>query len=298
MYNGQGDRVQQTVDGFTNNYILDLTNSLPQVLDDGNNTYLYGLGRIGVDTKNGWQYYLTDALGSVRQATNQLNVVTLAQNYAPFGAVTSSAGSSDSFGFTSEQSDWTGLIYLRARYYDPTTGRFINCDSYAGTLTNPASQHRYTYTENNPVNYTDPSGKCPLCFALVIGGVTVTLTAGEVILLAGATALAINALLPGAKERNEVFASSMQSATNQLLKCIRSYFARHDYIPPGLSQAERNAYREAIHRYKKAYGLSSTHDTPKWILDNIGELIKKGVKPVDIPDEAPAPPEEDDNEDD
>jgi RHS repeat-associated protein len=52
----------------------------------------------------------------------------------------------------------TGLYYLRARYYDPTIGRFISEDSYEGSVTNPLSLNQYTYTFNNPLIYVDPSG--------------------------------------------------------------------------------------------------------------------------------------------
>ncbi|MBS3682283.1 hypothetical protein KGF86_18995, partial [Ornithinibacillus massiliensis] len=41
---------------------------------------------------------------------------------------------------------------MRARMYDPTTARFIQEDTYAGTLDNPLSQNRYSYVMNNPVN--------------------------------------------------------------------------------------------------------------------------------------------------
>jgi RHS repeat-associated protein len=52
----------------------------------------------------------------------------------------------------------SGLYYLRARYYDPTIGRFISKDSYEGDITNPLSLNLYTYVENNPLIYIDPSG--------------------------------------------------------------------------------------------------------------------------------------------
>jgi RHS repeat-associated protein len=52
----------------------------------------------------------------------------------------------------------SGMYYLRARYYDPVTGRFISKDSYEGTLTNPLSMNLYTYCYNNPLRYIDPSG--------------------------------------------------------------------------------------------------------------------------------------------
>ena len=52
----------------------------------------------------------------------------------------------------------SGFYYLRARYYDPTLGRFITRDSYEGQLTNPLSLNLYTYCHNNPLKYVDPSG--------------------------------------------------------------------------------------------------------------------------------------------
>lgn len=54
--------------------------------------------------------------------------------------------------------DTTGLQYLRARWYDPGTARFMGEDTYEGTLTNPLSQNLYTYVHNNPLRYIDPSG--------------------------------------------------------------------------------------------------------------------------------------------
>ncbi|WP_017327083.1 RHS repeat-associated core domain-containing protein [Synechococcus sp. PCC 7336] len=51
-----------------------------------------------------------------------------------------------------------GLYYLRQRYYDPSTGRFISRDAFEGFITNPISQNRYLYANANPVTYTDPSG--------------------------------------------------------------------------------------------------------------------------------------------
>ncbi|MCL4561765.1 MAG: hypothetical protein M1281_14300, partial [Chloroflexi bacterium] len=66
-YDGLGNRYQQTANGVTTTYALDLAAGLPQVLGDGTNTYLYGLGRIAQQNASGNEYFLTDALGSVRQ---------------------------------------------------------------------------------------------------------------------------------------------------------------------------------------------------------------------------------------
>lgn len=74
-YNGVGDRLRQTVDGVTANYTLDLNAGLTQVLADGTNNYLYGVGRIGqYDTA--MQYFGADGLGSVRQIYNAAGQLT------------------------------------------------------------------------------------------------------------------------------------------------------------------------------------------------------------------------------
>ncbi|MFN8971121.1 MAG: RHS repeat-associated core domain-containing protein, partial [Pseudanabaena sp.] len=52
----------------------------------------------------------------------------------------------------------TGLQYLRARYLDVSTGRFISRDPFEGYVTNPISQNSYQYADLNPVNNSDPSG--------------------------------------------------------------------------------------------------------------------------------------------
>lgn len=50
------------------------------------------------------------------------------------------------------------LQYLRARWYDPSLGRFITEDTYEGQLNNPLTLNLYVYTGNNPLIYIDPSG--------------------------------------------------------------------------------------------------------------------------------------------
>jgi RHS repeat-associated protein len=52
----------------------------------------------------------------------------------------------------------TGLQFLKARWYDPSVGRFINQDMYEGDLNNPLSLNLYTYVQNNPLSMKDPTG--------------------------------------------------------------------------------------------------------------------------------------------
>ena len=163
-YNGLGDRLQQTVGMSTTNYTLDLAAGLTQVLADGANSYLYGVSRIGEEQSGGWQYHLGDALGSVRQLVDANGEVQLANRYEPYGEVLSSGGSAtSSYGFTGEVTDTTGLVYLRARYYSPGTGRLLSRDMWEGINTYPFSFQKWVYGYSNPARWTDPSGYCVNC---------------------------------------------------------------------------------------------------------------------------------------
>ncbi|MBE2197081.1 MAG: hypothetical protein IAE79_00630, partial [Anaerolinea sp.] len=74
---------------------------------------------------------------------------------------------------TGEQEDAaTGLVYLRARYYNPSLKVFISRDPFPGHIALPASQHGYSYAHNNSPNYTDPSGSC------IFGGIDTAICLG------------------------------------------------------------------------------------------------------------------------
>jgi len=164
-YDGDGNRIgKDVISGNTTEstqYVWDVNGGLPQVLteSDGQGTALslYGLQRISMTNSSvGQIYYQYDGLGSVRSLSDSSGNSAATYSYDAFGKPDLTTGSGDNdFLFTGEQMDTeTGLIYLRARYYDPETGRFITRD--------PAtSLSRYTYVQNNPVRFTDPSGKFP-----------------------------------------------------------------------------------------------------------------------------------------
>ncbi len=108
------------------------------------------------------QYFGADALGSVRQIYNSSGQVIADKRYDPYGNVLAQNGAGTSnYGYTGEWTDATGLEYLRARYYAPTQGRFTTRDAWGGDPNAPMSYNAWNYTNGNPVNLTDPSGKIP-----------------------------------------------------------------------------------------------------------------------------------------
>ena len=101
---------------------------------------------------------LVDHLGSVRDLVNNAGQVVNHLKYDSYGNVLSqsNAAVATRYGFTGREFDIeTGLMYFRARYYDPATGRFVSEDpaAFAGGNTN-----LYGYVSGSPANYVDPSG--------------------------------------------------------------------------------------------------------------------------------------------
>jgi RHS repeat-associated protein len=156
-YNGDGLRMSHTPAGqVAVNYAWDVAAGLPVVLQDNTNTYVYGLDLISATDNAGVQtYFLYDGLGSTVNLTNGSGAATASYSYDVFGALRSGGGTNQWL-FTGEQRDAdSALYYLRARYYDPGTARFLGRDP-------TMAAEPYAYVSNNPANWVDPSGLCAL----------------------------------------------------------------------------------------------------------------------------------------
>jgi RHS repeat-associated protein len=94
--------------------------------------------------------------------TDDQGLVTDSYEYADFGKQTLKEGTTGNvYRYTGQQLDGdSGLYYLRARYYDPETGRFITKDKFPGIVNEPQTVHPYTYAKNNPINFIDLFGYC------------------------------------------------------------------------------------------------------------------------------------------
>ena len=108
---------------------------------------------------------LYDGHGSTRLLTNAQGAITDRFDYTAFGNPIgfNPFTAATTYLYAGQQFDTgSGLYYLRARMYDPRTGRFTQTDPVSGQLGDAQSLHRYAYSWNDPVNLADPSGESPL----------------------------------------------------------------------------------------------------------------------------------------
>jgi RHS repeat-associated protein len=165
-YNSQGLRSVKTTgnDKVFYNYDLD-----GRIISESNGTnqieanYIWGQGRVLVKHEKsvgGQYYYLYNGHGDVIEILDDHGNTVNSYQYDEWGNITNQVEAIiNPFKYTGEVFDEeSGLYYLRARYYDPTSGRFISKDTYEGNITNPLSLNQYTYVGNNPLKYIDPSG--------------------------------------------------------------------------------------------------------------------------------------------
>ena len=111
---------------------------------------------------------MSDALGSTLALADASGALLTTYTYGPFGSTTAAGSSStNSFQYTGRENDQTGLYYYRARYYDPSIGRFIGEDPIGF---NAGQTNFYSYTGNSPILNLDPTGLA-VCIYYIKGGI-------------------------------------------------------------------------------------------------------------------------------
>lgn len=165
-FNGQTIKYEYNeLDGLKKKSLSDGTFVGYNYYDDGSlksvtTNYTYGTDMISIDNSGTVSYYLTDGQGSTRALTDENGIITDTYTYDAFGNVTAQTGDTyNPYLYNQEQYDAnTGLYYLRARYMNPSTGRFISMDAYSGSIYDPMSLHKYLYASASPTVYCDPTG--------------------------------------------------------------------------------------------------------------------------------------------
>jgi RHS repeat-associated protein len=179
-YDGEGHRVRKLLTGDNTRFVSGIGGQLVGEFDgsSGNLKKEY-VSSITIEptavNSNGTQYPTGDNLGSPRVITNSSASVVGRHDYMPFGEDlgAGTGGRTTGMGFGGGSSDnnrkkftgyerdtESGLDYAQARYYSNMQGRFTSVDPLASsaTVVDPQTWNRYTYTSNDPVNLSDPSG--------------------------------------------------------------------------------------------------------------------------------------------
>jgi RHS repeat-associated protein len=159
-YDGTNRRRGKTISGTTTNFLYDGLNLVQELTSGGTPTANLLTG--GIDATftrtdaGGTSTLLIDALGSALALTDASGSVQTQYTFEPFGTTTmSGAASTNTSQYAGRENDNDGLYYYRSRYYAPGAERFISEDPIG---IRGLDINFYAYVENNPVNFTDPSG--------------------------------------------------------------------------------------------------------------------------------------------
>ena len=165
-YDVENTRVKNLCNGVETSYTYNTNAELSQLLvkTTGSTTtkYVYGNSLIGEESNNIFKTYHFDYRGSTVAITDSTGTVIDTFAYDSYGNVISRTGTTDAiFLYNGEYgviTDSNGLLYMRARYYDPELRRFVNADILMGDINNSSTLNRYAYANGNPISNIDPFG--------------------------------------------------------------------------------------------------------------------------------------------
>jgi RHS repeat-associated protein len=177
-YDYTGNLIAKAVNGTTTQYNVDVNNptGYAQVFEEVQGseatvryTYCTSLLSQSRNTNSTWttNYYLQDGHGNVRLMADESGAVTDTVDFDAFGQIINHTGNTpNEFLYCAERKDPnTGLYFLRSRWMDAGSGRFVGMDGFEGDTESPASLHKYLYCASEPVNNVDPSGEFGICDA-------------------------------------------------------------------------------------------------------------------------------------
>ena len=101
---------------------------------------------------------LRNPFGSTGLVTNRDGNAVENQQYYAYGRPRGGGALPTDFTYTGQKVDDTGLMYYRARYYDPVIGQFVSPDTIVPDATSALDYNRYMMVRGNPLKYNDPTG--------------------------------------------------------------------------------------------------------------------------------------------
>ena len=307
-YDGDG-LLRSRTQGSTTQFLCDPSTAPSRELKQGSDNIVYGLGPLYV--VKGDLTTLTfarDGGKSIRAEVNASGAATAVFRYRSYGQIAQWMGASTPgyLGYAGQLLDPSGLYYMRARWYDPATGRFISRDPIAGDAGTPVSLNSFGYGYGNPIRISDPSGQCPICLAVVaiyeygkLTGAVARMaiqTQGEVRSLGGMTVVE-NVQGPAAAVLNWLDASAMTLGSDFVFSTTRladkegnlNDLGKHEILGHGSQGAELGElYTPAyLLDWAAAYLVQDYLDSQGWSISlhdahpmEVDANVRAGITPV------------------
>jgi RHS repeat-associated protein len=163
-YDPFGRRIYKSSANGTSIYAYDGDNLVEETNSSGAAVARYSQG-LNIDEplamlrSSATSFYDADGLGTITSLTNTVGALAETYTFDSFGKQTASSGSlTNPFQYTGREFDpETSLYYYRARYYDPSTGRFLSEDPTGSD----GGADFYRYVHNHPTTLSDPMGLSP-----------------------------------------------------------------------------------------------------------------------------------------
>ena len=189
-YNADGLRIEKTVNGVTTEYVLNGSQVMRQIIDNGTTTYIadYLYHENGTPTafafyqQGGtptYYFYETNLQGDIIAIYDENGSKVVGFRYDAWGLFNTDKANTtvctdlflraSLFRYRSYIYDYEiDLYYLQSRYYDYEIGRFLNADGYVNANGDLIGFNMYAYCSNNPVMYVDPTGEVLVVFGIIV----------------------------------------------------------------------------------------------------------------------------------
>ena len=278
MYNGKGQRVQKTGDGPTRRYLYGPTGDLLAEIDEAQkiiSCYVYCRGRLLAMISNGRTYfYHADPCGHILCLTDEQGNVSASYAYDPFGNIIGESGAlagNQPFtycGLYGVMREGRGLYFMKRRYYDSVTGRFIQKDPI-GII---GGLNVYTYAGNNPVTYIDPEG---LIAPVIIAGIILAGFMGAGITLSRTPIYnTINTGLGGVNEYDANL--TVEGAADKLMNVMSDLGNVAESVKNDVWEGEQQLWDKFLSLHPASwetslgeYGLSNVYSGVKGVYDTV-----------------------------
>jgi RHS repeat-associated protein len=158
VYDGDGNRVKSVVGATTTYFVGSHYETSGGVVT---RYYLAGGTRVAIRTGSAFYWLLSDHLGSTSKVATSTGALHSQQLYKAWGESRYTSGTLPTrYTYTGQYSyaNDFGLVFYGSRFYDPLLARWTSPDSIIPQGQGTLAWDRYSYVNNSPLNYTDPTG--------------------------------------------------------------------------------------------------------------------------------------------